>query len=86
MSQNGIFNWNAAERGLILGCYYYGYTISNVPGGWLAQKLGFKLVMGTSMFVSGLMTLAMPFAAYLNIETFVILRTLIGFFQVIVQY
>ena len=81
-NENGIFAWDADERGLVLGCYYYGYVFSNIPGGWLSQRLGFKRVMIYCMLAAGILTLITPYVVYLNFKAFIILRILIGFVQV----
>ena len=80
--QNGVFNWNSTDQGLILGCYFYGYIISNIPGAWLAKRIGFKWVLGFAMLASSVITLCSPVAAYASFELFVALRILLGFFQV----
>ncbi|KAI4967730.1 hypothetical protein ZWY2020_016885 [Hordeum vulgare] len=33
-------NVNQANKGLILSMFYYGYVLSQIPGGWAAQRLG----------------------------------------------
>ncbi|XP_076803038.1 sialin-like isoform X2 [Clavelina lepadiformis] len=80
-NSNGIFDWDSANQGLLLGCYYYGYVISNVPGAWLAKRYGFKLVIGVSMLVSAILTLATPLAAYASFELLVALQIFLGLIQ-----
>ena len=42
----GEFAWDAETQGLILGCFFYGYALSMVPGGVLAERYGGKWFMG----------------------------------------
>ena len=42
----GEFDWDAETQGLILGCFFYGYALSHVPGGLLAERYGGKWLMG----------------------------------------
>lgn len=81
--QNGVFAWDPTQQGLVLGCYFYGYIVSNVPGAWLARRVGFKLVFGISMLLSSIITLCTPVAARASFELFVALRILLGLLQVI---
>uniref|UniRef100_H2ZN02 Major facilitator superfamily (MFS) profile domain-containing protein n=1 Tax=Ciona savignyi TaxID=51511 RepID=H2ZN02_CIOSA len=78
---NGIFDWNSAEQGLVLGCYFYGYIVSNVPGAWLARRYGIRLVLGIAMLLSSIITLFTPLAARSSFALFVALRIILGFFQ-----
>ena len=81
-SHNGMFNWNPIQQGLVLGCYFYGYIFSNIIGGWLSKRFGFRLILGGSVFMSAVMTILTPIAAKLNFELFVALRVLLGFVAV----
>jgi len=81
-SQNGVFSWDPAQQGLLLGCYYYGYMFSNVPGAWLARRYGFKQVFGISMLFSAIITMCTPVAALTSFEFFVCLRIILGLLQV----
>ena len=38
------FDWDAGWKGHLLGSYYWGYVFTQIPGGWLAYRLGFKWV------------------------------------------
>ena len=42
----GEFEWDPETQGLILGCFYYGYALNQVPGGVLAERYGGKWFMG----------------------------------------
>lgn len=86
MIQGGSFDWNAKQQGLALGCYYYGYMISNAPGGWLSDKFGFRLIAGLTMLVSSILTLLQPIIARLSFEGFVASRMLLGLLQVFFVY
>merc|ERR550534_2162496 len=38
--ENGQFNWNELEQGRILGMFFYGYVLTQLPGGRLAELVG----------------------------------------------
>ena len=56
------FDWDEETQGLILGAFYYGYMISQIPGGILADKYGCKWVLGSSILTAALCTLLLPWA------------------------
>jgi hypothetical protein len=31
-TSSGEFDWNAEEQGIILGAFFYGYIVTNIPG------------------------------------------------------
>lgn len=38
------FGWNASTAGLVQSSFFWGYALSQLPGGWLAKIFGGKLV------------------------------------------
>jgi MFS family permease len=38
--------WNAVIIGTVLSAFFWGYSISPIPGGWLADRFGAKKVLG----------------------------------------
>ena len=37
------FGWDQATRGLVLSAFFVGYLLTQIAGGWLADRLGGKL-------------------------------------------
>lgn len=63
---------NASSTGLILSIFFLGYAIMQIPGGWLADRFGAKLILfisiiGFSIF-TGLTGLAWSFASLVAIR------------------
>ncbi|XP_029632985.1 sialin [Octopus sinensis] len=54
------FEWPEALVANVLGGFFYGYTISNIPGGILADKFGGKRVFGTALMLAGILTILHP--------------------------
>ncbi|XP_042874013.1 sialin-like [Penaeus japonicus] len=67
-----------AQKGLVLGAFFYGYFITNIPGGRLAEMYGTKRVFGGAILVGGLLDLLTPVAARIHFGALIALRTLIG--------
>ncbi|XP_078492615.1 sialin-like isoform X2 [Ciona intestinalis] len=79
--QQGEFDWTLAKQGLLLSCYFYGYTFSNIPGAWIAKLFGIRATLGVVSFVSSILTILIPLAARLNFGFLVAVRLLIGLLQ-----
>ena len=75
----GEFDWDPGVRGDLLASYYYGYIWTQIPGGWLTNRFGFKRVFGTSMVLASLLTLLTPLAASQGLGLVIACRVLMGF-------
>ncbi|XP_063425395.1 sialin-like isoform X2 [Mytilus trossulus] len=76
--RGGELNWDPEIQGYVLGGFYWGYLITQMPAGWIATRYGGKMVTGLSMFVSLIFTLLTPFAARTSFIFAVIVRIVIG--------
>ena len=74
----GEFDWDKRQQGLLLGSYYWSYTAAQIPSAWLAKRLGFRLVFGVCMLVSGLITALFPIMARASLSLAITARVLIG--------
>ncbi|XP_046427804.1 sialin isoform X1 [Neodiprion fabricii] len=74
----GEFNWDETTQGIVLGIFFFGYVATNVPGGRLAEKYGGKLVYGLGVFLTAVLTIISPFAAYWGLVPFAIVRVAEG--------
>lgn len=72
--------------GQILAAFFYGYIITQIPGGLLAQKIGGRWVYGIGIVMTAVLTLLTPIAAYTNVWLLVVVRALEGFFEVKMSY
>ncbi|XP_078683741.1 sialin-like [Branchiostoma floridae x Branchiostoma belcheri] len=61
--QGERFEWSESIKGTLLGAYFYGYIITQVVGGVLEQKLGGKIVFGTSLVLAAVLNALGPVAA-----------------------
>lgn len=74
------FEWDAYQQNLMLGSFFWGYVLTELPGGRLAEVVGGRRVFGYSMLFASVLTLLTPIAAYTNYIAVVILRAVLGFF------
>ena len=59
----GEFDWDAEDQGIILGSFYYGYTVMQPFGGYLAERFGGKWIMAFSLLSSSALNLLTPLSA-----------------------
>ena len=69
--------------GWVLSSFFYGYIITQIPGGWLADLFGARYVFGIGILMTSVLTLLTPLAAEVHIGALIALRALEGFFEVI---
>jgi len=75
---NGEFNWDQKTQGLILGSFFYGYIVTQLPGGWLGARFGGKYLMGFGVLCPAVLTLFTPLAARHSVEMLILVRILEG--------
>lgn len=70
--------WDERTQGIVLGSFFYGYVLTQVPGGRLAEMFGGKRIYGIGVLITAIFTLLTPFAALWNMTALVIVRVLEG--------
>lgn len=72
------FKWDSVQQNIILGSFFWGYVLTELPGGRLAEMIGGHRVFGHSMLWASVNSILTGF----NIRIFLILYliTLILFF------
>ena len=72
------FGWSESQVGIILGSFYFGYMITMILGGYLADKYGGKKVLGYALLIWSLFTIITPFFAYQGLWWLILIRILMG--------
>jgi len=75
---DGPLVWTEKDQSIVLGCFFYGYVLSQLPAGYYAQKYGGKRIFGLGILFTAIFTLFMPIAARFNFYLLVIIRVLSG--------
>jgi MFS transporter, ACS family, solute carrier family 17 (sodium-dependent inorganic phosphate cotransporter), other len=78
-SESVRFDWTESQKQLILGSFFWGYILTELPGGRLAELIGGHRVFGHSMLWASVLTLITPFAANMGYIALTILRAVLGF-------
>lgn len=73
------YHWDEYTQGLILSSFYWGYVITHLPGGILAEKFGGKYSLGLGMLSTAIFTLLTPVVVKWGEATgLIVLRILMG--------
>lgn len=80
------FNWSEYDQNIIMGSFYWGYVLTELPGGRLAEMIGARPVFGYSMLLASMVTLLTPMAAKIGIFCVIMCRVLLGFTLVSVVF
>ncbi|KAL4089088.1 hypothetical protein QTP88_024160 [Uroleucon formosanum] len=76
------FDWDEKVQGLVLSSFFWGYVITQMPGGMLADKYGGKATLGLGMLFSSIGTIITPVVARsYGPEALIVLRLIIGLAQ-----
>lgn len=75
---NGEFTWSNNLQANILAGYFYGYTLTNIVGGILADKYGAKKILGFSLVSASTLTLLYPSLSRISGYFTLVLRILTG--------
>lgn len=59
---SGTFEWSEELQGIILSSFYYGYVLTQIVGGYLADKFGGKYTLSVGILVTAILTLLTPAA------------------------
>ncbi|GFY58934.1 hypothetical protein TNIN_343871 [Trichonephila inaurata madagascariensis] len=77
------YNWNSKTQSLILSAFYYGYVITQLPGGILCKRFGAKRFFAAGILMTTGLYLFIPLAASWGVMGFVAIRIIEGLGQVI---
>lgn len=80
-SESKKFNWSEEQQGLLLGCFFYGYTVSVGLLGLTADIIGAHYLIGFSLGISSILSLFYELFANWGFGYLVALRTVQGAVQ-----
>ncbi|CAG7830817.1 unnamed protein product, partial [Allacma fusca] len=72
------FTWEKSTFGIVSSSYFWGYLVTQIPGGFLAAKYRANLIFGTAIAVSAALNLLVPGAARIGYGALIIVRILQG--------
>ncbi len=80
MKETGMpeFQWTAETVGFVDASFFWGYIITQIPGGFLAAKFSPSRLFGTAIFLSSCLNLLLPTATDLSPVCVIVVRVLQG--------
>ncbi|MCZ6711903.1 MAG: ACS family MFS transporter [Gammaproteobacteria bacterium] len=72
------FDWSPEQQGRVLSSFFVGYLLTQVAGGWLAERYGGKIVLGVGVVFWSVFTLLTPVAAAGGMIALLVTRVLMG--------
>eukprot|EP00884_Botryococcus_braunii_P007563 jgi/Botrbrau1/16808/Bobra.150_2s0035.1 len=70
--------WSATERGLVSSAFFWGYSLTQVPAGWVSTRLGGAKVLLAGVALWSVGTLVAPPAASFGLMALCLSRLLVG--------
>ncbi|KAL0984301.1 hypothetical protein UPYG_G00139660 [Umbra pygmaea] len=68
------FNWEPETVGMIHGSFFWGYIITQIPGGFICQKFAANRVFGFAIVATSCLNMLIPSAARTHIGCVVLVR------------
>ncbi|XP_078005529.1 vesicular glutamate transporter 3 isoform X3 [Phascolarctos cinereus] len=72
------FNWDPETVGLIHGSFFWGYIITQIPGGFISNKFAANRVFGAAVFLTSTLNMLIPSAARVHYGCVMLVRILQG--------
>ncbi|XP_022337131.2 sialin-like [Crassostrea virginica] len=76
--EHAEFDWSKTTQSTILASFFYGYIVTQIPAGWLADRFGGRRVFGIGMLIAAICTLVFPVCARTSVILVYALRVLLG--------
>ena len=72
------FGWDRSTQGLVLSSFFVGYLMTQVFGGFLADRFGGKMVLGLGVLLWSFFTIITPPAAFAGLTVLLLARVGMG--------
>lgn len=69
--------WSATARGLVQSSFFWGYTLTQVPAGWMSTRIGGEKVLFAGVLLWSLGTFIAPSAAHVGFSFLCLSRVLV---------
>ncbi|XP_053908374.1 vesicular glutamate transporter 1 isoform X1 [Cuculus canorus] len=76
--QRPQFNWDPETVGMIHGSFFWGYIVTQIPGGFIAQKFAANRVFGLAIVSTSVLNMLIPAAARTHVGCVITVRVLQG--------
>ena len=70
--------WSATERGLVSSSFFWGYSLTQIPAGWVSTSIGGSKVLMAGVALWSIGTLVAPPAAHMSLFALCATRVFVG--------
>lgn len=60
------YEWNEKTKSVILSSFFWGYVVTQIPAGQLAERYGPKLLLLISITLCSMLNILTPFCAHVG--------------------
>ncbi|KAF3832713.1 hypothetical protein F7725_026378 [Dissostichus mawsoni] len=78
ITEKAKFNWDPETVGLIHGSFFWGYIVTQIPGGWISSRLAANRVFGAAIVLTSILNMLIPSAARVHYGCVIFVRILQG--------
>src|SRR5690606_14500164 len=78
LAMQETYGWSETIKGMVLSAFFVGYLLFQVPSGYLANRLGGRIVLGAAVLWWSVCTLITPLAAALSLGLLIVARVAMG--------
>ncbi len=72
------FGWSETVKGFVLSSFFIGYMLFMAPSGWIANRIGGRVVLGLAVLWWSAFTLLTPAAAFISLPILIAARIGMG--------
>jgi len=72
------FGWDETTKGMVLSSFFVGYLALQVASGWLANRIGGRIVLGVAVVWWSIFTMLTPPAAFVSLALLIVTRIVLG--------
>lgn len=76
--EKAIFNWDPETVGMIHGSFFWGYIVTQIPGGYISQRFAANRVFGWAIVATSSLNMLIPSAAKAHYSCVILVRILQG--------
>ncbi len=70
--------WSETVKGFVLSSFFIGYMLFMAPSGWLANRIGGRIVLGLAVLWWSVFTILTPAAALISLPILIAARIAMG--------
>ncbi|KAI4872190.1 hypothetical protein NFI96_031018 [Prochilodus magdalenae] len=78
IKEKAKFNWDPETVGMIHGSFFWGYIVTQIPGGYISSRLAANRVFGAAILLTSTLNMFIPSAARVHYGCVIFVRILQG--------